>query len=31
VIQEAPEKEPEPEEKRGLFGSIKSVLKKDVF
>jgi hypothetical protein len=31
VVQPTPEKEPEPEEKRGLFGSIKSVLKKDVF
>jgi hypothetical protein len=30
AIQDAPEKE-EPEEKRGLLGSIKSVLKKDVF
>ena len=31
VVEPTPEKEPEPEEKRGLFGSIKSVLKKDVF
>jgi len=31
VVQKEPEKEPEQEEKKGLFGSIKSVLKKDVF
>jgi hypothetical protein len=32
VVQKEPEKEPEQDEKKGgLFGSIKSVLKKDVF
>jgi hypothetical protein len=31
MIDNAPEKEPEAEEKRSLLGSIKSVLKKDVF
>jgi hypothetical protein len=31
IQEKPPQKEPEPEEKKGLFGSIKSVLKKDVF
>jgi hypothetical protein len=31
IVQKEPEKAPEEEKKGGLFGSIKSVLKKDVF